>query len=100
MSVSQEMDVKVKLENLICSVLNIPSRSIKENERLLEDIGINSIDLIKIIVNIEHQHLAIISQDSERLLYLQNTRKLLILLAWLPSLIHMAGPMHQGAAAS
>ena len=49
------MDVKVKLENLICSVLNIPSRSIKENERLLEDIGINSIDLIKIIVNIEKE---------------------------------------------
>lgn len=47
------MNVKEKLERLICSIINIPYRNIEDNERIIEDIGIDSIDLIKIIVNIE-----------------------------------------------
>lgn len=47
------MNVKIQLESLICNILNIPYRNITENERMIEDIGIDSIDLIKVIINIE-----------------------------------------------
>lgn len=49
------MDLREKLETIICNAMDITSRKINDRERLIEDIGIDSIRIVKIIVGIENE---------------------------------------------
>ena len=47
------MNTREKLESIICNAAEISYRKIEDNERLLEDIGIDSIRIVKVIFGIE-----------------------------------------------
>lgn len=49
------MDIREKLEIIICNTMDIESRKIDDGERLIEDISIDSIRIVKIIVGIENE---------------------------------------------
>lgn len=49
------MNTREKLESIICNAAEISYRKIEDNERLLEDIGIDSIRIVKVIFGIEKE---------------------------------------------
>lgn len=49
------MNTREKLETIICNATDISYRKIENNERLIEDVGIDSIRIVKMIVGIENE---------------------------------------------